>query len=380
MEIKFMAEESFSVLIPDGESDFALFVAHCLAPFQNVRLHVLSNERWAPIRFSRYCHTYTFEQYEPSDESRLDTAFRLIERNKIDVLLPTGEEWIAFVASHREVLSRFVALPPLPDPACLAIANNKWLFAQFLEENDIPGPTTILVTCDDHFEEALRNINFPVLIKPVEASGGHGIMCFEKPSELKPYLEQQELETLKERYIVQSFITGSLMDANILSRQGEMLAITLQKGIICDSGDYVAALALKFFSDEGLSRTAHKLVSTLNWSGYANIDTLYDHANQQFKILEINARFWGSLRGSFVAGVSFPYLACLAALEIPFTMPEYQYSRYFHSKTALREIFLRPLGKNRESSFDLRETGLWFLMTDPIAEGLRGFSQEVSKI
>jgi hypothetical protein len=58
-------------------------------------------------------------------------------------------------------------------------------------------------------------------------------------------------------------------------------------------------------------------------------------------------------------------------------MPDYELARYFHTKTALREVVSRLVGRNRENGFVLQETGIKFLLADPLAEGMRAFRQEV---
>jgi predicted ATP-grasp superfamily ATP-dependent carboligase len=369
--------ESFSVLIPDGESEFALFVAHCLAQFPSVKLHFLSGERWASTRFSRYCCTYTFKQTGSDDQSMLNTVADLVKKKKIDVLLPSGTNAISFAAANREALSTFVAVAPVPDSRSFEIANNKWLLAQFLEEERIPSPPTVLVTCDDLFEQKLQDIEFPVLLKPASAWGGEGIERFDNAPELRRYLEQHDPERVKGRFIIQSFLPGFVVGVNVLSSNGKTLAMTMQRGIIPNTQKYAAAGAIRFIREDRFFTIAQKLISTLRWSGFANLDTLYDSRDDQLKILEINARFWGSLRGSLMAGVNFPYLACLAALGIPFTMPDYQLVRYAHSKTALRKGIAGFLGKSRETDFAFGETGLRFLLADPLAEVMRALRQEV---
>ena len=153
--------------------------------------------------------------------------------------------------------------------------------------------------------------------------------------------------------------------------------MTMQKGIIPNTQKFAAAGGIKFIHEERFFSIAQRLVSTLGWTGFANIDTLHDYRDDQLKILEINARFWGSLRGSLVAGVSFPYLACLAALDIPFQIPDYNQVYYIHSKTALRQGLLKLLGPSRENGVSFWETGLRFVFSDPLAEVLRAFRQEV---
>ena len=172
------------VLIPDGESEFALFAAHCMTAFENVRLHVLSSERWAPIRFSRHCASYTFRPASEDTVGQFEAIAEVVEKQHIDVLLPTETSSISWAVANRTALSEIVAVVPLPDPASFEIANNKWLLAQFLTEHQIPCPTTVLATYDDAFEAAVRELEFPVLLKPVSAWGGEGIERFERLDQL----------------------------------------------------------------------------------------------------------------------------------------------------------------------------------------------------
>lgn len=366
--------EPFSVLIPDGESGFALFAAHCLSYFSNIKIHVLSKERWSPIRFSRYCHSYTFEP-TADDAAHFDSISRLVSKNKIDVLLPTDTKDIYFMLANNDALVNIVALAPLPDLKAFEIANNKWLLAQFLEENQIPGPPSILVDFSREFKEKLRVLEFPVLLKPITSRDGNGIERFETPSDLIRHLDCQQPEKMRGRFIVQGFLSGSDVDLNFLSQEGKMLALTIQQAIIPNTKKYAAAGAIEFIKNEKFFRVAEKLVTGLTWSGYANVDTICDKDNN-LRIVDINARFWGSVRGSMAAGVSFPYLACLAALNIPFPEPDYDAIRYFHPKTAIREAMLNIIGKSRHHRITFRESGLEFFLTDPIGEVARIYAQE----
>jgi D-aspartate ligase len=210
-----VTKESFSVLIPDGESEFALFVMHCLAPFPNIELHILSSERWSPIRLSRYCKTYTFRRTGTDDESRLEAVADVVKQKGIDVLLPTETRWISFAVSNRKALSTFVSVAPLPDPQSFEIANNKWLLAQFLKENRIPGPPTVLLTYDDEFEKKLQGLEFPVLLKPVAAWGGEGIERLDSLPDLRRYLDQQDPDKTRNRFIVQSLLPGFVLGVNV---------------------------------------------------------------------------------------------------------------------------------------------------------------------
>jgi len=373
-----MKPPSFSVLIPDGESDFALFVIHSFIDCPEVKLYVLSNQRWMPARFSRYCHKYIFKKFSADASERFDAVVQVVSQSHIDVILPIEMEWIAPQDARRHALSDLAAIASVLDSKSFEVANNKWQIFKLMQEHGIPTPPTVLCTLDGDFEQQIHHLEFPVLIKPVTAWGGEGIRRFDNISQLREFLEQCDSEKIKNRYIVQSFLTGYVVGLNILCREGQLLAYTMQRGFIPNPQRYAAAAAIRFIEREDVVEIGKKLVSVLGYSGVANVDMFYDTRENQVKVLELNTRFWGSLRGSYAAGVHFPYLACLAALDIPFPVPDYELARYIHSKTALKEGMLRALGKSQYEKFPLEETGLKYMLADPVAETLRAIRQQLS--
>ncbi len=370
-------KNTFSVLILNDDGDLGLFAAHSLARFPNVRVHILSREQWPPLRVSRYRQSYTFSPVGYENRIVLEIIENVVKKKRIDVLLPVDIQGIRFVIANREALSSFVAIAPVPYLDSFEVVNNKWLLAKFLEEKQMPGPPTLLIDYNDSFEKQLQALEFPVLVKPIIlSSDGDGIKKFGNLPELRHFLEHQNPEQLRGQLIIQSFLSGYTLGVNILSRNGKLLAITLQHWLIPDEREFAPAAAVKFIKDDRFFAMAQKLVSALNWNGYANLDTICDSQNN-LRVVDFNSRFWGSLLGSYEAGVSFPYLACLVALNIPFPMPDYDPIKYFHIKTALREMRLGFLGKRQEYKVNFRESGLRFLLADPLAELMRIYKKKL---
>jgi predicted ATP-grasp superfamily ATP-dependent carboligase len=216
-----------------------------------------------------------------------------------------------------------------------------------------------------------------VLLKPNVARDGDGIEFFADKDALRGYLESQDPEKTKNQFIIQEFLEGTVFGVNVLAKNGKLLAISAHRGLIPNSKRFAAAGATVMVRDEKIFSLIAKLVSTMRWSGLANLDTLDDSKDGQLKILELNPRFWASLRNPMGAGMNFAYMACLAALDESFTVPEYEIVRYFHPKTALSEAFRTLLGKGRVQGMTFQETGLRYLIKDPVAELIRAFEQEV---
>ena len=64
-----------------------------------------------------------------------------------------------------------------------------------------------------------------------------------------------------------------------------------------------------------LMEQAVALLSALDWHGPAQVEFKRDARDGQLRLMEVNPRFWGTLDLSIQAGIDFPYLTALAALQ-----------------------------------------------------------------
>jgi predicted ATP-grasp superfamily ATP-dependent carboligase len=357
-----------AVLIPDGENEHVLWTARSLAHSGQVKLYILSNKRWAPVRFSRHARLYRFRPARENHQARLEALAEIVRRFRVDVILPVGEDGIRFAAAERESLARLAALPPLPDLESLEIARNKWRLNQFARQQQLLVPESVMVTFDGDFQRRISALEYPVLLKPPSLTDGQGIRRFDTPSDLRAFLKTQDEGLVRDKYLVQTYIPGADVGLSVLCQDGEILAYTIQRGIISAAHRFGPLMAMEFIRHQDVLDSGQKLLAALRWSGVAHIDFRQDSRDGRAKIIEMNARYWGSLLGSLVAGVNFPYLACLAAQGVSFPMPTYRFSKYAYTTTAIREGLLWCLGRNTLHGFAFRETGLRFFLTDPLPE------------
>jgi predicted ATP-grasp superfamily ATP-dependent carboligase len=305
-----------------------LQVARCLGKTPNVRLHVAAppRDRWSGVRFSRYASSFHVLDGIDGDQT-LDTLYDIAKRTKAEVILPASESPTRFVSVHQDVLSQFITVPPSPAPDVLDMVSDKWLFTSHLARHGLSHPPTVLCTADASFERKLTEVSFPVLLKPrQDLMDGRGIRRIDDAQRLRTFL--QENPEYLEGYIVQSFIRGHDVGCSVLCQEGEILAYTIQRGVVPSARPYTPAAVIEFVKDEQVLDLVTRLVSGLKWSGVANIDTRYDEESKQVRALEFNPRYWGSLLGSLSAGVNFPYLHCLAGFGLRFPRPVYSNKRY----------------------------------------------------
>jgi len=93
---------------------------------------------------------------------------------------------------------------------------------------------------------------------------------------------------------------------------------------------------IDFLYDENVYKIVSEVIGLLEWTGVVHFDLRCDVEENQVKIIEMNARFWGSIVGSYCAGVNFSLLAVLEGLKIEFPPIKFIPIRYVDSGTALK--------------------------------------------
>ena len=351
-----------SVLILDGDGLLSLRVMRCLAQVPGFEVHVLSSDRRDISRFSRFCKSFHMSDPAGDEEDLLETIGKVARKVRASVLLPVTQPGISFAVRHVRALRRIAPVAGLPGPEVLDIAKDKWKLAQLMQERGIPTPATLSGTKDGDWRR-LEVLPFPVLAKPVEGFNGSGIREFSDPASLTAFLEQHANDP--EKYIVQRMVRGYDIDCSVLCRDGKILAYTIQKSIIPNPVPFQLPLGVEFVHQEEVLAVVRRLMSELGWTGVAHLDLMIDEENGGVQVIEINPRYWGSLFGSLGAGVNFPHLACLEALQRPLPRAGFQAYRYMEPGAVLKLLKARSLAEGVKR-FRFSETGWNHELTDPL--------------
>lgn len=355
------AHDTFSILIADGESPFALSVITCLSQLPGLQIYILSRERWPLSRFTIHSTAFFYSAKADNDEQWIGTILDMVDKYGIDMVLPVDEPAIRALTLYGEALQAATAITPLPEHESFDIAANKWLTAKFIDDNNLPGPPTVLYETVDQLEENLSGLTFPVLTKPLHGRGGNGIEFWQDISSLRHYLSNYRG---RQQIIIQSFIKGYAIDCSVLSQDGKILAHTIQKEMVPPRNRFEPARDIVFLESRDVFEIVEDLISALKWSGVVHIDLLYDEEDNSFKILELNPRYWGSLLGSLCAEVNFPYLACLAGFNRQFSRPQYQLQPFYRGRGAI-EAFMDHFRQKSTPKGALKNTNLQYLLRDP---------------
>lgn len=331
-----MLSNGLNILIPDGESTFAFLVIPCLAEIPNVKLHVLSSKKKNPIRHSKYVASFTVFETKKYDDRWLDDLQSIIAEKSIDIIVPIAEAEFRFCIQEQANLScKRIALPSLES---FDIATNKLHLNTFCVAHGIPVPNSVYVEAGVAKVASIAELRFPIIIKPLDAEGGGGIVKFESPQELEQHIAAHNSQT----YFLQEYVTGYDIDCSVLCHNGEILTHTIQKGCLQGATPYKQQLGVVFLENDSLLSVVKRLMAHLKWSGIAHIDLRYDAQDGTYKVLEINARFWGSLQASRHVGVNFPRLCIEAAYGANIGFVPYKYAPFLQLKGIIKTIKRQP--------------------------------------
>ena len=114
--------------------------------------------------------------------------------------------------------------------------------------------------------------------------------------------------------VIQEYIPGQGYGFYGLFRYGEPRAIFMHKRRREFPITGGASTSAESYYDERLKEQGIRLLSGLKWHGVAMVEMKRDERDGEYKLMEINPKFWGSLDLSIQAGVNFPYLTAKMAL------------------------------------------------------------------
>jgi len=202
------------------------------------------------------------------------------------VYLPLSEKTTKnfYKFSHNRSISNLHFL--LPEMDDFYKTSDKIRFQQYCEENSFPIPLS-------NKTEKLFGKKFrPLILKPRVGEGSVGIIHIDK---------KEQLGVLKEMDLTNYLIQDKIISSNKVS--GSFF--------LCKDGDVINSYThqrLRTFPTEGgvtiLSKSTNndkiinigaRLLKSMNWNGFAMIEFLYDEIDEEWKIIELNPRLWGSI-------------------------------------------------------------------------------------
>ena len=233
--------------------------------------------------------------------------FTLLENNSYTVFLPVGLKSYLVASRYRDKFLRYTNLL-VPKWDAMQIAYNKELTMELAKKLGIPIPETWVLT-----EDNLSSIgDFPLVIKSSDDSGAYVRYC----NTLREL--EQNYRYLKKRsrtnIIAQKYVKGFGAGFYGICKHGKLYAIFMHRRIkefpITGGPSAVA----ESHYDKKLFDYGRAICKKLKWDGPLMAEFKYSPETDEYYLIEVNPKLWGSLDLTIKAGVNVPEVLIKLAL------------------------------------------------------------------
>lgn len=265
-----------------------------------------------PARYSKYCDEVVTTPPPGDDlDSYRETLLGLAKRPDVRTIVPLRELDVYVLAKYREQFEPHVATP-WPTFETLRYAHDRKLLFEAAERAGVPIPETKLLSdVDDWSVERIVKPRYAIVTNDyVSDVPENRVVSVGTAEHLEPGVEP-DIEAIQASMrhdpIVQEFVPGTEYCYRGLFDHGDVVSSSqkrLVRGIKYTRGPsiYHETVDIRALEDAGKA-----LLKEIEWHGLASVGFIQDAGTGEFKLLEINPRFWASLPMDVHAGADYPW-------------------------------------------------------------------------
>jgi protein-tyrosine-phosphatase/predicted ATP-grasp superfamily ATP-dependent carboligase len=142
----------------------------------------------------------------------------------------------------------------------------------------------------------------------------------------------------REEYIVEGRQRGIGVGVSVLARDGEVTQLFQHRRVRERTGGGGSTYRVSERPDPALARMVRAMAAATRLDGVAMFEFKVDDDTQSAALLEVNARFWGSLPLAVASGVDFPWLWMRQALCAPPSAP-IAYRAPYYARNPVADLY-----------------------------------------
>ncbi len=281
---------------------------------------------------------------------------------RTQVLIPCTDPSVATLSQHRNQLAEHFVLPLAP-PAVVELLMDKVKFARYAEEQGLPVPRTLSLSCRADAESAAGKLDYPCVVKPPVKTS-----AWNEHTSVKGFAvhDSSELLSVYDRVaawapslLAQEWVTGGedqLYSCNgYFDGQGEPLVTFVARKLRQWPPDIGTSASGEECRNDEVLAAAVRLFGGVGFHGLAYLEMKRHERTGQLLIIEPNVgRPTGRSAVAEAGGVELVYTAYCDAADLP--LPEARQQRYTGAKWLdLRRDLQAAVVANRRGTLSISE-------------------------
>ena len=298
-----MSKESLKVLLIEGNARQVLPMARAM---RELGVHVITyNTSCLDFGYaSRYPNKKILAYANKEDEEgTLKALINELTKEKYDLIVPMNDDIAILLSKHKPTIEQYASVA-VNDWERFKIASDKLETMRVCMENGIPCPKTALSY--EKYVSSKHSFQYPLVVKPRTGCGAVGFYIAKHEKDLKEYYELAEKKYGK--CLIQEYIpqTDLQYKAELyIDGYGDLKSAVVFAKVRWYPVDGGSSTLNKTVDRPDIIESCRKLLQSIGWFGYADIDLIQDPRDNIAKIIEINPRITGSVKICFKAGVNF---------------------------------------------------------------------------
>ncbi|ADJ15276.1 carboxylate--amine ligase [Halalkalicoccus jeotgali] len=235
-------------------------------------------------------------------------------------VVPATDKTTALLARHKVDLERTGTKVATEDWETFSLAYDKSRTFDIVEGLDVPAPTTVAPTSPADLDRIRGDLSYPVVVKSRSKSiwtedGTHELSRVDdshyadSPDELDSvYRTISESSAAFEAHppLIQEYVPGETQTTVVLADRGEVLVHFQERRLRTDPPSGGNSTLLSGVRNRRMFEHARELIEALEWTGPAQVEFMRTPGGQ-YRLIEMNGRYWGSLPLAINSGVDFPW-------------------------------------------------------------------------
>jgi carbamoyl-phosphate synthase large subunit len=239
---------------------------------------------------------------------RSDALLSIIDmlcRNRINIVMIGSEFDLEFFSINKdEIESRSGAIIVVASPSTVAIANDKWLTAEFLRENDLPFAESYIPKNESDAIRLAVDWGYPVMLKARRGTSSRHVYVVKDASNLKKLFSETPEPMLQRVIDIPSNDLGNEYTCSVFkTADGTAIGpFTARRTLRGGTSWCIEVAPFDFLYDPILA-----IANKLDFVGSLNIQLMY--ANGSAIPFELNSRFSGTTAIRAYFGFNEPAMA-----------------------------------------------------------------------
>ncbi|GGF65619.1 arsenate reductase/protein-tyrosine-phosphatase family protein [Alteromonas lipolytica] len=276
-----------------------------------IKVDVVCYDKTSPALKSKWInHAWHFNYQAYRIEEWIECVIESINSNHYDLVIPCDERAIYPLISHREKINSQTKLA-LPNKEVRDNLFDKHLTKKLATECNVRvARGELIYLADNSYEDLSRDFTDKFVIKPTESfnedklSSRNKVAIISNRNEYDHYIKHADVKG--QQFLVEEYFSGTGEGVSLFACKGKVQFLFAHTRVNEPRSGGGSSYRKAIPVDPGMAQACIAICEKTRYDGVGMFEFKKNYVTDEWILIEVNARFWGSLPLAIHAGIDFP--------------------------------------------------------------------------